>query len=163
MRSSEMANSHRTKREMGGTIYFVGEVSPETRAFSAVKIGHIGPEEKVAQRLATLQTGNPRELRLYASFEGLRTEEKFLHGFFRAFRVRNEWFLPESRLMSFIATCQSLHRLDLPGLAPCMWIADANGRRSRSLETCPRCDRCDRPETPAQKEVREELERRTKH
>lgn len=57
----------------------------------------IGISKNVDKRLSTLQTGNPRELKLMAwivtqgKSEDHETEQK-LHRFFSEYRVRGEWF-----------------------------------------------------------------------
>lgn len=143
-----------------GQVYFVEEISDDG-VVSGVKIGHVGCDQDVWQRLTVLQTGNSRELKLVDHFDGAQREEKFLHSFFSALRIRNEWFRPEPRLREFIASCHRAKKLDLVGLAPCIWSEDKEGRRSRTSQTCLWCDRCDRPETPTQTEIRLRVEERT--
>ena len=64
-------------------IYFI------TQGNEFVKIGHT---DNPLARVATLQVGNPNELRLWVSFPGGKEEEEIFHKFFKDFHVRGEWF-----------------------------------------------------------------------
>lgn len=68
-------------------IYFIQAVDePE----GPVKIGFT--DRAVGKRLAALQTGNPRELRVVALTNGDRDTETYLHRRFAASRMCGEWF-----------------------------------------------------------------------
>lgn len=76
-------------------IYFIQEV-PD----GAVKIGYTGGSP--ASRLAQLQTGNSRRLKLLGAAPGGQREERELHERFAGLRLEGEWFAPEPALMGFI-------------------------------------------------------------
>lgn len=64
---------------------------------TAVKIGYsLKPEARVAE----LQTGNPRRLRLLASMQGTPTDEKALHVKYLRHNLLQEWFRPTAKLLS---------------------------------------------------------------
>jgi hypothetical protein len=67
-----------------GTVYLVRTVGRDY-----VKIG---VSNNVAVRLEDLQTANPDELKLLASFPGGRGIERTLHELLGEFNVRSEWF-----------------------------------------------------------------------
>lgn len=78
------------------SVYFIQEYP---RGY--VKIGFA--ENDVMMRLAALQTGNPRLLKVVGIIDGAGVEiEAELHNAFRAARVRGEWFRPTPELMSYI-------------------------------------------------------------
>ena len=59
----------------------------------------IGFSSSIELRLSELQIGNPRELWVSATIDGLtlqsaRSMESYLHRRFQAYRIRGEWFLP---------------------------------------------------------------------
>ena len=61
-----------------------------------VKIGYTADLKTLAERVATLQTGNPEQLRVIGLCEGDREIEGFIHGHAPAeHRIRGEWFTPE--------------------------------------------------------------------
>lgn len=76
-------------------VYFVQEGSD-----GAIKIGYA---RGVASRLALLQAGNPRPLRLLAAIQGARSVEYELHARFAYLRLFGEWFSPGSELVDFIS------------------------------------------------------------
>lgn len=79
-------------------VYFIqsGDDGP-------VKIGvAIDP----ADRLATLQQGNPTPLRLLAVYRGFPFEERQLHEEFAGERLTGEWFRPAAGLL---ATAEALN------------------------------------------------------
>jgi hypothetical protein len=64
---------------------------------TAVKIGYsLKPEARVAE----LQTGNPRPLRLLATQKGTEADEKALHVRYLHLNVLQEWFRPTNKLLS---------------------------------------------------------------
>lgn len=75
-------------------IYLIAE----TGCSDAVKVGHSSDT-----RIADLQTGNPRELRLLAKLPGSRDDEQALHARFIHLHedwMRGEWFRPTPELLS---------------------------------------------------------------
>jgi len=59
----------------------------------------IGFSSSIELRLSELQIGNPRELWVSATIDGLtlqsaRSMEIYLHKRFQSYRIRGEWFLP---------------------------------------------------------------------
>lgn len=79
-------------------VYFVRE-----GAVGPIKIGHAF---NVAKRLATMQTANPRALRLLREVDGGRERERELHARFSHLRIRGEWFRPDPYLLGFIEAPQ---------------------------------------------------------
>lgn len=65
-----------------GFIYFVSDEEN-------VKIGYTNNIEK---RINQLQTGNAKELKLLFFIKGNKKVEEFLHGYFKEFHVKGEWF-----------------------------------------------------------------------
>lgn len=68
---------------MTGIIYFV-----ETN--NLIKIGYTASNPR--KRIAQLQTGCPSELDFMGYYHGTKAQEKQLHLFCAAQRVRGEWF-----------------------------------------------------------------------
>ena len=74
-------------------IYFIRQ------DWEFVKIGYgNNPEDRLSQ----LQVGNPNSLFLWVSFPGGQKEESDLHGFWKQFRVRGEWFQYDRSIEGFI-------------------------------------------------------------
>lgn len=73
--------------------YLVGVKNDRT----AVKIGYA--DYNVYSRLDSLQTGNPRELRLLGTLPGGIETEKRLHAKYIHHNVLQEWFRPSSALL----------------------------------------------------------------
>ena len=71
-------------RQTTECVYLISEVGSDR-----VKIGYA---TNVSARLHTLQTGNPRKLRLSMSFASGRDIERALHEAFKASAVGLEWF-----------------------------------------------------------------------
>lgn len=65
-----------------------------------VKIGFSGAAPMT--RLAQLQTGNPKTLRLLCAVEGNASTERRLHARYAALRTTGEWFQAAEPLLSFI-------------------------------------------------------------
>lgn len=81
------------RRERQGYVYCISDGS-------AVKVGYsVKPEARVSE----LQTGNPRELTLLASFEGTEQHEAMLHAKYIAHNILLEWFRPDPELLSEFA------------------------------------------------------------
>jgi hypothetical protein len=87
-------------------IYFiqVDEAGP-------IKIGYTTDLE---ERMACLQKQHPTPLRLLASVQGSRREERQVLLTFAADRLRGEWFRPTERLLSLIAHVVETGSLYLP-------------------------------------------------
>lgn len=62
----------------------------------------IGVSNDVEKRLATLQTGSPRLLRLLGSIPGDELLEQEIHHRFSGHRLQGEWFEASPELMAFI-------------------------------------------------------------
>ena len=77
------------------TIYIAEEVGCDY----AVKIGVT--DRDVENRLAELQTGNPRKLRIVRVLEGDEAEERRLHELFAEERLLGEWFRLSDRVRQF--------------------------------------------------------------
>lgn len=77
-------------------IYFVqeGDAGP-------VKIGWT--RQGLVARLAQIQNGNPRPLRLIGVALADQAAEKDLHGHFAELHLHGEWFRPEPSLLAFVA------------------------------------------------------------
>lgn len=123
------------------TIYFVAEDDPVAGTAAFIKIGYT--DDGMTARLATLQTGNSRSLRVILEVQGGLHHERFLHRYFKQECVQLEWFRPARRLLDFIERCRTERKLDLVWLAPCSWEV-----RDRCLEyrlpPCLGCDACGR-------------------
>lgn len=64
---------------------------------TAYKIGYsVNPEKRVAE----LQTGNPRLLRLVKKMSGTEADEKALHQKFIQYNLLQEWFRPMSEILA---------------------------------------------------------------
>lgn len=70
-----------------------------------VKIGKTKSEP--LQRLSSLQTSSPSELKLVLALQGLECVEPILHLAFREYHVRGEWFRPSKRLSDFVRECRA--------------------------------------------------------
>lgn len=72
----------------------------------------IGIARDVEARISTLQTGNPDELHLLASFPGTQADELALHRYLRDERIRGEWFEGEltEQVVDWAKMCQRVHR-----------------------------------------------------
>ena len=73
-------------------IYFI-------RCGEFVKIGR---SEDVAERISSLQTGNPYKVELIGSFDGSDAEERRLHAAFGPFHHRDEWFFFTKTIQEFV-------------------------------------------------------------
>lgn len=72
----------------------------------------IGIARDVEARICTLQTGNPDELHLLASFPGTQADETALHRYLQAERIRGEWFEGEltEQVVDWAKVCQRVYR-----------------------------------------------------
>lgn len=85
-----------------GFIYFVqGENG------GPIKIGYA---TDVADRIISLQTGYPDNLKLLLAFPGNHQYEKQLHKQFSKFQLRGEWFKPEDELLKQIKYMDLLNK-----------------------------------------------------
>jgi hypothetical protein len=75
-------------------VYFVREDGD-----GPIKIGHA---KTVLFRLVSLQTGNPRALRVIATMNGPRKMESAIRRRFNHLRMRGEWFHADKELLNFI-------------------------------------------------------------
>ena len=92
-RTRRTAQQHRPE-----FIYFAEEVGSDT-----VKIGiSVNPES----RLSTLQTSNPKTLRLIHAFEGTGEDEAELHERFAKDRIRGEWFTLSEQIKEYLRSAQ---------------------------------------------------------
>lgn len=86
------------RRNVSGCVYVIDEGDDA----SPVKIGH-SASGSAKQRLASLQTGNSRQLRVARILDGDIEVERLLHSAFDAERVGGEWFVRSVRLFAFLA------------------------------------------------------------
>lgn len=82
-----------TPMKRSNVVYFIGDGN-------FVKIGFTSND--AVQRLAQLQTGNPKPLALYGWIKGDRNLEKRLHEHFRVYREEGEWFRLSAEIRAFI-------------------------------------------------------------
>lgn len=75
-------------------VYFIQEGNE-----GPIKIGF---SNKLVDRLASIQTGNPRELRLLGWLKGNQAKESEIQDKFANYRIRGEWFEPSPELLDFI-------------------------------------------------------------
>jgi hypothetical protein len=66
----------------------------------------IGLAMEPLKRLATLQTGHPRPLRLLRAVAGTARHERDVHMMFFKEHLRGEWFKPSKRLISYIENAE---------------------------------------------------------
>jgi hypothetical protein len=98
-------------------IYFIQEEScGSCRAPGLIKIGYT--DKPAEERLAALQTGSPRGLRLLAVIDGCRRDERSYHALFLEHSVRGEWFRPVQHLLETIERLRSLEESTDQGLPP---------------------------------------------
>lgn len=98
-------------------IYFIQEED------GPVKIGRA---DYPASRLASMQSGNPRELHMLGWFEAPAEVERQLHSLLSQYRIRGEWFEPHAVVFAALEEC--LEIWGAPDCSACM----ANERRVAS-------------------------------
>jgi hypothetical protein len=87
----------------GGFVYII------TCDDRYVKIGFVrGGEETIKNRIATLQAGNPFDLRLVHKLPGGKPLEQALHGMFATYLHRGEWFKVDGDLRVFLSRITEL-------------------------------------------------------
>lgn len=77
------------------TIYFI-----EMESEGWIKVGFTAGSAE--RRMAQLQTGQPRKLRLLGTIPGTLADEKSLHKEFDVYRGNGEWFEPVPELINVI-------------------------------------------------------------
>lgn len=87
------------------TVYFIGG------DFGAVKIGYTS-SDSASDRLVSLQTGNPLQLRILAQVPGEQADEKSLHYEFSKERMQGEWFRISARVASLIGYVREFKTID---------------------------------------------------
>ena len=92
-RKQPLKKPGRPQADDSGTVYFVGHDS------GPIKIGF---SSKARIRLVALRISSPFDLKILASFEGTRADEKRMHSRFAGSRVRGEWFNRTDQLMNEI-------------------------------------------------------------
>jgi hypothetical protein len=101
---------------MKGFVYFIA--SPET---GRVKIGFTSKSPD--QRLRSLQTGSPTELRLMCFQPGTKADEAHLHDILSPFRLHGEWFEAGDLVVYVMAiVCRNaIKAFEAEGLEPPQW------------------------------------------
>ncbi len=97
MTAPTLADAARTLRESGVQrvwLYFI-----QQGCDGPIKIGLA---RDPADRLRTLQQGNPVELHLIGVYRAFAVEERELHDQFEQWRLRGEWFTPNAELALII-------------------------------------------------------------
>lgn len=93
------------------TIYFI-------RVGRVVKIGYTEGDPQF--RLAALQTGNHRKLRLLLSIPGEVADERRLHRKFERYRITGEWFTYSRPIRSLVRTLSGIELAE-PDLDEPIW------------------------------------------
>lgn len=73
----------------------------------AIRAGDAGPikfgvAKEPLKRLATLQTGNPVQLKLLVAVDVHEENERLIHRYLRAERERGEWFAPTPKTLGLL-------------------------------------------------------------
>ena len=89
----------------GKPIYFKDE--PDTQIYFIQMCPPIGPikigiAKDIKNRLLSLQTGSPYDLKLLYYFNGDINYEKELHRYWDYYRMNGEWFHPCDGILKFI-------------------------------------------------------------
>ena len=72
-----------------GYVYCIGEVDEHGELTDYVKIGYsVNPRKRIAE----LQCGNPRRLRMIGFIEGTQADEANMHSAYLEYNVMQEWF-----------------------------------------------------------------------
>jgi hypothetical protein len=116
-----------------------------------VKLGYTIDAARMGERLSSLQTGCPLELRLLALKAGSRKSEQKLHRACARFRVRGEWFTREA-----VALFEAQASSDMHVLRCAVCGAVRRNKRLRSERTQRACRACanrarSKPKAPAPK------------
>lgn len=108
-------------------IYFI-----QQGGMGAIKIGYTEDENTLETRLSSLQSASPIELVLIGVIAAERRNERLIHSQFADFRIRGEWFVPVSPLLSFIS-------LNAERVIPRRDRAPTMHNLQGSYLICPRC------------------------
>lgn len=102
---ADQAGRPLTPTELGGlTRTYLRKCNTWLYAIQADEDGpvKIGKTVNPADRIKTLQTGNPTELRGLAAWRAMECEEEQLHCEFAYAHVRGEWFEPVPELLALV-------------------------------------------------------------
>ena len=84
-------------------VYFI-----QSGLTGPIKIGFTGSDRSPANRLRTMQVGNPELLQLLAVIpDGGRQTEKWLHRAFAYAHIRDEWYQPDTLLLRVVERVQN--------------------------------------------------------
>lgn len=112
------------------SVYFIqeGENGP-------IKVGHAA---NPLHRLASLQTGNPRELRLVGSIPGGAKDEKRIHEWLSPWWIRGEWFHPDPEVLRAASGQEEADGAELGAVhyAPGCIVLDDRARYEIALDEC---------------------------
>ena len=94
-----------------------------------IKIGHCAcnnfgeGRSGIEARLGSLQTGNPRPLRILATMEGDIPFERMLHNKFKDWHIQGEWFVGGTVLLDYIKYATPYKRQTQPVANKTRWTA----------------------------------------
>lgn len=102
-----------------------------------IKIGYCAARANLAQRVKSLQTGNPYQLQVVATIPGTPADERRLHLEFDRFRLSGEWFHPAKPIVAMFGGRAS----DTPSLA---WVYERAWDEGWQVgfDDAARCERC---------------------
>lgn len=80
--------------------------------FKTVKIGY---STDVNQRLGSLQSGSPDELKIIGCWLGTEADERQIHQQFAHCRMHREWFYPSKELLQLVSEKNQARKTDVPG------------------------------------------------
>lgn len=92
-----------TAAVIDSTVYIIDEGDDE----GPVKIGVTGVGQTAVVRLATLQTGNPRKLRIVHVGPGDYGVESYVHFLLAEWRLCGEWFSRSDTVKAFIVAARA--------------------------------------------------------
>jgi len=87
-------------------------------------------------RLAQLQTGNPRLLKIIKALPGTQERERVLHRDLHEYRVQNEWFRPDPEVFQYLS---GLEYVDYEVLNGTPYLVLWRIKESGTTEHCPFC------------------------
>ncbi|KKL86416.1 hypothetical protein LCGC14_1944980 [marine sediment metagenome] len=97
----EIIQEDKEGNKVGSSIYFIEAIGVE-------KI-KIGVTTNIEERLNTLKTGSPVELKLLGVIPGGQESEKNIHDRLSAYRANGEWFFASTDVMEYIRKKLSGH------------------------------------------------------